>query len=393
MKVRIVIIGGGFAGIEAALTAAGIMRSRAEVVLIDRGGVHAFIPSIHEIISGKIRSDRIEIPLDTICGPAGVRLLRDEALSIDARKRVVMTGGGAVPYDQLLIASGSRNSFSGAPTAEGIAYRFRTADDAERIRKDLERLIRNYGERRSVVLAGGGTEGVEVAGEVVDAIVREGADDELRDGVLSVLVIEGRPRLLQGFPEQAQEFAEWTLRERGVTIRTGTRIAAVRRGGVELDEGVTVPASMLIWTGGIEPSPLIRDLSLPKDTAGWLLVSKTLQSPGDDRVFGAGDIVIIRTGDGALPLQRLAYHAIDQGRLAAENIALHAQGRELKPYVPEERAQLISLGSGTGISVSGRDVRTGSWVVDLKKAVERKHLLALLTRAGGALLSRRFSRS
>ncbi len=386
MKPSILIIGGGFAGIEAALTLGGEVRTRAEITLIDRSGSHVFIPSIHEILSGKVSRESISIPLEALCAPAGVTLVTDEVRSVDTVRRRVETSGGTFGYAYLLLATGAENSFFNVPHAEERALRFRTLADAEQIRKGLLNVISDAGARRTIVLAGGGTEGVEVAGEIVDTIEQEGADDDLRDGVLTVVLVEGSPTLLPGFPAAAQAYAREQLATRGIDVRTRTRVREARKGSVLLETGEELLASLFIWTGGIQPAALIRNLDLPKDPTGWLQVSATLRSIGDERVFAAGDAVSILGEGGPMPAARLAYHAMDQGRVAATNIARQLKSKPLQQYRLRERQQLVSIGKRGGILVTGGTVRTGSWVVDLKKAVERKYLLASLLRAGKELV-------
>jgi NADH dehydrogenase FAD-containing subunit len=155
-----------------------------------------------------------------------------------------------------------------------------------------------------------------------------------------------------------------------------------------LDSGQKRDASILIWTGGIQPSKLICDLPLLKDPRGWLTVTGLLHAPEDERVYGVGDAVSISGGDGPLALQRLAYHAQDQARVAALNIAADIRGGEKVMYKPGTRPQLISIGRDMGIFTFKDRVYSGPWVVTLKKAVERKHLMACLSRpVSSAILS------
>jgi NADH dehydrogenase len=240
-----------------------------------------------------------------------------------------------------------------------------------------------------IVLAGGGTEGVEVAGEIVDAITAHARDDDLAEGRIALSIIEGQHRLLPGFPQKAGDIAHETLTGIGVRILTGTRIAEAYADKVRLDTGRELRTDLLIWTGGIEPSPLIRSIALPKDRSGWLIVTGQLHSPVDPRVYGAGDAVAIQGPNGIVPLQRLAYHAQDQAIIAGLNVYRHLNGQELRKYTARQRPQLISIGGATGISVADEQVRSGSWVIDIKKAVERRHLMAYLSRP---LLTGIFSR-
>jgi len=389
MNTTIVIVGGGFGGLEAALTLKGVTGDAVTITLIDRDGFHSFVPSIHEISSGKITSRSIQIPLETMLAPAGIRFVRDSVMAIDHENRRVKAASGDLNYDYLVLAAGAENHFFGVPGAEEHSFRFRTPEDAERIRAHLVRLLAEEQKDLHLVLAGGGTEGVEVAGELLDLIKDSGREYGPAGGTVSITLVEAQQQLLPGFPTEARAFAEKYLREQGVTIITGQRITAVREGSLVLATGRELPQSMLIWTGGIKPSPVIADLSLPKDPAGWLIVNDRLHSPADERLYAVGDIVAIQGADGTVPLQRLAYHAQDQGAVAGINIANHLRGKGLIRYAPKYKPQLVSIGRDMGIYTQGNVFKAGSWVVTLKKAVERKHLMSYLTRPLLSSISRK----
>jgi NADH dehydrogenase FAD-containing subunit len=174
--------------------------------------------------------------------------------------------------------------------------------------------------------------------------------------------------------------AEDYLRQHGVTIIAGDRIAGVGKDSVLLESGQKRDVSLLIWSGGIQPSRLVEDLSFPKDPWGWLKVTEYLHVPGDGRVYAIGDAVSIYSDDGPLALQRLAYHAQDQARVAALNIAADAGGGRPVRYEPKNKPQLVSIGDGMGIFSAADRVASGPWVVTLKKAIERKHLMSYLSK-------------
>lgn len=389
MSVRIVIVGGGFGGLEAAFTLRGLAGDAAAITLLDRQEYHSFLPSIHEVSSGKITSRSIQIPLETMLAPAGIRFVRSAVTGIDPARRQVATESGTMDYDHLVVATGAENHFFGVAGAEEHSFRFRTPDDAVRIHAQLIRLLEEGRVDAHLVLAGGGTEGVEVAGELLDLIRDSGREEDLTAGDLSITVVEAQQQLLPGFPPGARKFAEDYLRGRGVTIITGQRITEVREGSITLADGTKIRRSMLIWSGGIKPSQFIGGLELPKDPAGWVVVTDRLHSPADDRIYAVGDVVAVQGPDGPLPLQRLAYHAQDQAVVAAINISNDLRGGDRVRYKPREKPQLISIGRGMGIYLEGEAFRTGSWVVGLKKAVERKHLMSCLSRPLFSGVSRR----
>ena len=130
MTTRIVIIGGGFGGLEAAFSLKGLLKRPFEITLIDRGAYHAFIPSIYLIVSGKVSADSIRIPLKAVLGAAGMMFVQDQALKVNTEKREVTTNGRTFPYDYLIISSGAENNYFGVPGAEEFSYRFRTPEDA-----------------------------------------------------------------------------------------------------------------------------------------------------------------------------------------------------------------------------------------------------------------------
>jgi len=380
MSTAVVIVGGGFGGLEAALTLRSLAGDAVTITLVDRDGFHSFIPSIHEVSSGKITSRSIQIPLETMLAPAGIRFVRDAVIAIDPANRRVSTAARVLDYDYLVLATGAENHFFGVPGAEECSFRFRTPDDAERIHAQLVRLLEEEHKDVHLVLAGGGTEGVEVAGELLDLIKDSGREYDPAGGSVAIALVEAQQQLLPGFPPEARAFAEKYLREQGVTIIAGQRITAVLEGSLVLAAGTELPQSMLIWTGGIKPSRLIDSLPLPKDPAGWLMVNDRLHSPADDRLYAVGDSVAVQGPNGPLPLQRLAYHAQDQGEVAGINISRDLRGKALMRYAPKYKPQLVSIGRGMGIYTQGDVFKAGAWVVALKKAVERKHLMSYLTR-------------
>ncbi len=380
MNTNIVILGGGFGGLEAAFSLKSLLGNAGAITLIDREDYHSFIPSIHEVISGKITCRSIQIPLATMLAPAGMRFIRDEVMAIDHANRRVTAATGSLDYDYLVVATGAENNFFGVPGAQEHSFRFRKPDDAARIHARLALLLAEEQNDAHLVLVGGGPEGIEVAGELLDLIRDSGREKNLTRGKISVTLVEAQQQLLPGFLPAARTFVENYLRERGVTSITDQRITEVREGSVAIATGAELPRSMLIWTGGIKPSKLIGGLTLPKDPAGWLIVTDRLHSSADNHLFALGDIATIEGSDGPLPLQRLAFHAQDQAVVAAINIYYDLHGKNLMRYEPRYKPQLVSIGRDMGIYTQGGVFKKGTWVVGLKKAVERKYLMSCLTR-------------
>lgn len=387
---RVLIAGGGFGGLETAFSLNGLPGRPFEITLLDKNPYHSFLPSIHLILSGKIGPEAIRIPLKTVLGAAGMRFVHDAVFALDAEKRAVTVASGAeIGYDYLVLSCGAESAFFNIPGIAEFSHRFRSPEDAEEIRKSLTAFLHGSRKSRRIIIAGAGTEGIEASGEIVDLIQAEGLEDDLTSGRISVELIEGKSRLLPNLPAEAQARAEEYLSRRGVRLTPGDPIAEAGRDSVALRSGQIRDSSFLIWSGGIQPSGLIRNLPFDKDPWGWLKVNDYLHVPDQDRIFAVGDAVSIYTEDGPVGPQRLASHALDQARTAAINIAARTgNGRQIR-YEPKKKPQLISLGSAMGIFSTEERVYSGPWVVALKKAIERNHLMTYLTKPVSSRLQSR----
>jgi NADH dehydrogenase len=380
MKRKVVIVGGGFGGLVTGMTLIELLKSDIDITLIDKIGVHSYRPSIHEIISGKIKAKDIEIPLRVMLKQTDIRLIQDEVVSVDSKKRIVETFDHALKYDYLVLCCGATNNLYGVEGAKEYAYLFRTPEDAEKINTNLNHLLADRKHKCNIIILGGGTEGVEVAGELIDLIKKSNYRDDFSSVRITVKLVHGKDRILPEFTPQAQEFVTKYLLKKGINIITNNRITKVLKNKVELKSGKHLNMSILIWTGGIKPAKLIQEINLSKDPNGWLKVTEQLHSPDDKRVFGVGDIMNIYSKGKYFNLPRLAYHAQDQALVAGMNIYYQIKGKKLIPYYPKQKPQLISIGEEMGILTQGGYFTSGQWVVLAKKIVERYHLISCFTK-------------
>jgi NADH dehydrogenase len=386
MKKKVIIVGGGFGGLETALSLWYLRKSSVAITLIDRSVYHSFIPSIHDVVSGKVRQRDIQIPLSVVLSPTDIHFVQDEVVSVDPVNRQVTTCTRAMEFDYLVLSSGAENNFFGVTGAEEFSHRFRSPEDAERIYSDVSELLKEGKSRCNLIVAGGGAEGVEVAGELIDLVKERGYEKDLVSGKITVEVID-KARLLTAFPPKALDFVEEYLSRLGVKVFTGSPIVEVQKDKVVLESGVHRDMSILIWAGGIQPSKIIQGLPLSKDAQGWLKVTDRLHSPDNESVYGVGDIISVSGEGGPIAVPRLAYHALDQARIASLNIYYHIQGRRSIGYVPKPTLQLVSIGKHMGILMQGERVVTGPSVVLLKKMVQMRHLMTYLTKPALSAIS------
>jgi NADH:ubiquinone reductase (H+-translocating) len=367
---RIVILGGGFGGLYAALYLdRTVARDRGvEVVLIDPQNFTVFTPMLHEVASGSLDPSSIVVPIRQSL--RRVEFLEAEATAIDFAARTVTILYGlegrtaAIRFDQLLIAVGSQTRFP--PGLRRRALGMKTIYDALLLRNWLIGILEraeiedDADHRRALltfVVSGGGFSGVETVGAIND-FLRDIAPHYRRvsaESVSLVLVASGE-NLLPEFEPALGRYAESKLREAGIDVRLHTRVANFDGRLVSLhaadDSGELSALSTrtLIWTAGITPSPLIESLPLPKER-GRIVVTDTMALPGHEGVWACGDCAAIPDPTGK-PYPTTAQHAIRQGTRVGRNIeaVVRAHPHKVRPFRYKMLGQLVAIGRQRGVA-------------------------------------------
>jgi len=323
---RVLILGGGFAGLSTALA---LDSDRHDVTLVDTNRGFEWLPNIHELLSGVKTAELLRLPLDRILRRAGHRFLRDRVVGIEPEARRVATARPRnLDYDALVFALGGVDSARGVEGVEANAHAFKSVAACERIGRSLARLAARR-EPAHVVIVGGGLEGVEALGE----ILRGYRGDRMR-----LTLVEGADRLLSDAPSALDAHVRSLCEPHGVEFLMGTKVAAIEPGAVALEDGPTLQSDLTIWTGGTAPSPLLAEAGLAP-RGEWAPVDVTLQSKNHAEVFVAGDAAELPT-----PLDKQAYHALDMGACAARNAEWRLAGRSLEAFEPAPKPKLISFG-------------------------------------------------
>jgi len=365
-KPRIVIAGGGFAGLSAAMYLDKTLARRAEadVTLISRENFILFTPMLHEVAAGDLYPGDIVNPLRRIL--RHVKFIEAEVLAIDLSARRVRYAGGIervefeLEFDHVLLTLGSETNFFDLPGVSEWAVTMKSMFDAAMLRNRVLALLeeatleKDPVRRRQLltfITAGGGFAGAETTGAVND-LVRETVRyyPDLSEELIRVVVIHPGKFLLPELGEELGNYAERKLRERKVDVIKGVRVASYDGSLVTLTDGKSIPASTLIWTAGVKPSPVIVPLPCQKEH-GRLLVSEYLAVTGVPGLWAAGDcaaVPILNTEKFHPPT---AQHGLREGVVAAKNIAAVVLDRPLKPFIFTTLGQLASIGRRTGVAM------------------------------------------
>jgi NADH dehydrogenase len=364
----VVILGGGFGGLQAAQALA---RAPVDVTLLDRRNFHLFQPLLYQVATGGLSPANIASPLRAVLrDQANARVLLAEATGIDVVGRRVLLADGTVPYDTLVVATGSRHHYFGHQDWERNAPGLKTIEDATAIRRRIllafERAERaqDPDERAAwltFVVVGGGPTGVELAGavgELAHMTFRKNFR-AFDPQTARIILLEGLDRVLPTYPAPLPARAAASLARLGVTVHVGALVTDVREDGVTFRQGDAtrrVSARTILWAAGMTASPLGRSVAqaagAPTDRAGRVLVEPDLTVAGHPEIFILGDLAAINGPDGA-PLPGVAQVAIQQGRYAAALIAARLAGRTLPPFRYRNLGSMATIGRAAAVADLG----------------------------------------
>jgi NADH dehydrogenase len=349
---RIAVVGAGFAG----LTAARELGRQYEVTVLDGSPWFEWLPNTHELLSGVKRPADLRLPHRALVARAGHRFVQATVAAIDAGAgRLVTSGGRSIGFDACIVAVGGVHDTFGVPGADRHAMSFKGVDDCDAIGRRLAQLARRPG-RHSVVIVGGGLEGIEALGEILRRFRHSGAFD--------VSVVEAGARLLPGTPHALDAAVRAHCAGRDVRILTRSRVTSVTQSRVRLDTGESLRSDLTMWTGGSAPSPLLQASGLVDGPGSWVSVKASLQSRRFDNVFVAGDAAALPR-----PLGKQAYYAMQMGECAASNVARALEGRRLRNFSPSRKPMLVAFGDLDTFLVSGKAVVASPALAAAKEAI------------------------
>lgn len=325
---KLLIIGGGFAGLECASKLAN--DSRFEITLVDRNNHHLFQPLLYQVATASLAASDIARSIRQVLSKAkNVTVLMDEITGIDTvAKNATSKSGTVYHFDTLLLAAGARTGYFGRDEWAEHTLGLKTLAEAQTVRRtvlsNLEKaeLTTDPEERKrlmTVVIIGGGPTGVELAGAFSDLIHRSLKDDFRRidTSKLRVLLLEGADRILAVYDPDQSEYTRKRLTDQGVEVMTDTKVVGISPGKAELHDGTVLESAAIIWAAGVAANPLTAMLGVPTDRGGRVTPNPDLSLPGQPDIFVAGDLVAIRD-ENDNPVPGVAPAASQMGRHVAK---------------------------------------------------------------------------
>jgi NADH dehydrogenase len=363
---HVVIVGGGFGGIAAAQA---LRRGHVDITVIDRNNHFVFQPLLYQVASGGLAPSDIAVPIRWyLRKQENTNVLLGEVTAIDLEARTVAIDGGrrVEHYDYLVVAAGTRHAYFGHDAWEADAPGLKSLGDALHIRTrflnafEQAEFSDDPAERaawQTIVIVGGGPTGAELAG-IMMTIARKAIPRDFRridTTQTRVILVEGGPRILPTFPEELSARALADLRAIGVDVRLNAMVSHVDAGSVRIGDEV-IPTRTVFWAAGNVASPLTRQLGVPTDRSGRVLVEPDLSIPGHPDVFVVGDIAVTTQKDGR-PVPGVAQGAIQGGACAGDNVLRTIGRRERKPFRYWNKGDMATIGRHSAVADLGPSLR------------------------------------
>ena len=371
-KPRVIVVGAGFGGLAAVKA---LSKAPVDVLLVDQHNFHLFTPLLYQVASSLLDPSEIAYPTRALARRLkNTRFRLGTVRSVDLEKRLVVVDDEALHYDCLILAAGSVNDYFGNESLakstfplkgldQALALRYHIMDQFERASATTDSEVRDR--LMSFAIVGGGPTGVEFAGalsELIHLVLRKDFP-ELDMKKARIVLIDGQSLVLPEFLPSSQKAAGRALTKKGVTLTLAAHVIDVDTAGVHLADGRVIEAGTVVWTAGVRASDLTRTLGLDLGKRGQVHVLPTLQVPGHPEVFAVGDLAAVQSNRKPLPM--VSPVAIQQGDLAARNLAAMIDGRPLSPFRYRNRGIMATIGRNQAVAELGPFRFTGfvAWLV------------------------------
>jgi NADH dehydrogenase len=355
---RVVILGGGFGGLGAALE---LGKSDVDVVLVDRNDFHTFQPLLYQLATGLLEPSAVGHSLrDLVQDQDNVTIHKTPVTGVDLEGRTVTLAEMApLPYDYLVLALGAEVTFFGTPGAAEHAFPMYTLRDAVRLKEhvlgrweaaDKDPALLDDG-ALDVVVVGGGPTGVESAGAIAELYRGDFAKDYrgIPQEKARVVLVEAGPEIFSMFAPKLRTYAREALEERGVEVVTGERVSSVSPTRITLKSGAEIPTHTLVWGAGLQGNQLVRSLGVELERGDRIPVAADLTVAGHPEVYAVGDVAAITDARTEHVLPQLGSVALQSGEHAGKAIARRVGGKEAKPFKYRDKGTMATIGRGAAV--------------------------------------------
>ncbi|HIJ96831.1 MAG TPA: NAD(P)/FAD-dependent oxidoreductase [Desulfuromonadales bacterium] len=357
---RVVIAGMGFGGLRAAKELAG---SGVELTLVDRHNYHLFQPLLYQVATAGLEQEAIAYPLRALTRKWDqATFVMAEIVSINLSGRTVVTDGGELPYDYLVIAAGSRTNFFGMESVQQNSFDLKSLAQAEVLRNHILIMFERASRERdstirsallTFVIVGGGPTGVEFAGALRELIVYVLAKDypSIATEETRIVLVEAADSLLTALPEKLRLYAAEKLRNMGVEIQLQAKVVGASSEAVEFSDGSRIASHTLLWSAGVAASKLAGTLTgVQFGSSGRVVVQPDLTLAEYPDVFVIGDMACCQHEGGALPM--MAPVAIQQGVHAARAIKASLRGETLPAFRYFDKGAMATIGKSSAVATA-----------------------------------------
>jgi len=359
--IRILVLGGGFAGVYTTLHLEKALRhdTYVTITLVSDENFFLFTPLLHEVATGGIETRHIALSIRRWRGRRRFEFVQANIHSVNLAQRNVRTSQGDLPYDILVLTLGSITDRTALANSEGRVFTLKSLRDGIALRNHVLQMFELASSDRAsgiprltFVIVGGGTTGVQMAADLHDftsnSLLKEYRDISANN--VRVILVQSDQRLLPDLGAHLGGVARKELETQGVEVITGTQVRRVRPNRIELDNGRVIATHTIIWTPGIAANPVVSSLPIRKDQYGRIYVNEYLEVPGYPGVYAMGDNACMLDQKTGSPLPPTAHIAVRQPKVAAANIVASIKGGKKKPYRYLHMGQMVTLGPRSAVA-------------------------------------------
>lgn len=360
-KLKVAILGAGFAGVRTALDLAKSTLDL-EITLVNRDTYHEFHPDLYEAATAALAEPKgmqiprltyenlrgsVAIPLEEIFKKTRIKIIIDTVVSLNLRtQKIYLNKSGLLTYDFLVLALGSETNYFGIPNLKNSSLPLKGVNDALNIRNRIDELIARKSStgKINIVVGGGGFTGCELAGELVGYLRTLGKIHTNKQHNVEITVVEANPVLIKGTSESVQQAVKERLWSLGINIYLNSKITSVSESNIFTDPHQEIPYDLLIWTAGIRSNGLVDKLTGVHTEKTCLIIDKSLRVISFKNVFAIGDIAFCYDEEKSYQAPATAQIAIEQGKYVAKNIIHLIKNEPLLLYSPKKPKFVVPLG-------------------------------------------------